>query len=177
MGDLTIASFAYLRTPLLMALVAFLIGIAGLVFLKSRRRILTLALMMVVFFHAARVAMIAFDPYLSSRPLADALLKAPPGELIVQGHFYPFSSVFFYAHAHALLLNGRKDNLEYGSNAPDAPHVFIDEKDLANLWEQPRRWYFVLDGGGLYKLHDLLSKHGYTVITESGGKYLLTNQR
>ena len=35
--------------------------------------------MAVLFFQAARIAMVVFDPYLSSRPLAEALLRSPPG--------------------------------------------------------------------------------------------------
>jgi hypothetical protein len=49
--------------------------------------------MMVLFFHAARVALVAWDPCLSSRPLAEALVHAQPGELIVDGQYYAFSSV------------------------------------------------------------------------------------
>jgi hypothetical protein len=40
--------------------------------------------MMVLFSHAARLAMVVFDPYLSSRPLAKALMESPPGALITQ---------------------------------------------------------------------------------------------
>src|SRR5262249_24960356 len=65
------------------------------------------ALMMLVFFHAARVAMIAFDPYLGSKPLADALIRAPRGNLIEADAYYAFSSVFFYTDLRALLWNGR----------------------------------------------------------------------
>ena len=80
-----------------------------------------------IFFHAARVAMVAFDPYLSSRPLAEAILNAPAGTLIVDHHYYTFSSIFFYTNRSALLLNGRFKNLEYGAYAPGAPDVFIDD--------------------------------------------------
>ena len=48
-----------------------------------------------------------FDPYLSSRPLAEAILKAPEGTLIIDHHYYTFSSIFFYTGCTALLLNGR----------------------------------------------------------------------
>ena len=77
--------------------------------------------MMVLFFHAARLALVVFDPYLSSRALADGSLRSPAGELIVDDQYYTFSSVFFYSNRTALLLNGRVNNLEYGSYAPGAP--------------------------------------------------------
>ena len=48
--------------------------------------------MMVLFFQAARLAMVAFDPFLSSRPLAEALIATPDGKLIVDQHYYAFSS-------------------------------------------------------------------------------------
>ena len=91
--------------------------------------------MMVLFFHAARLALVVFDPYLSSRPLAEALMAAPPGKLIVDDQYYTFSSVFFYTNRRALLLNGRVNNLDYGSYAPDAPRMcFIDDADFQRLW-------------------------------------------
>src|SRR5205823_9971324 len=70
-----------------------------------------------IFYHAARLALVVFDPYLSSRPLAEALAQAPLGTLIVDDQYYTFSSVFFYTNRRALLLNGRVNNLDYGSYA------------------------------------------------------------
>src|SRR5438132_4974526 len=63
MGDLTMKSFAYLRVPLMLAEVAVLIGAIGIAryWNKPRRSFFAMAAMMVVFFHAARLAMIAFD--------------------------------------------------------------------------------------------------------------------
>ena len=54
-------------------------------------------------------------------------MQAPPGQLIADNQYYTFSSVFFYTNRRALLLNGRVNNLEYGSYAPGAPDVFIDD--------------------------------------------------
>jgi hypothetical protein len=61
---------------------------------------------MLLFFHAARLALMLFDPYLSPRPLGDALLRQPPGQLISGDQDYTFSSVFFYTNRTALLPNG-----------------------------------------------------------------------
>src|SRR5580692_10751907 len=65
MEDLTIKSFAYLRAPLLMASIAFLIGAAGT---WTRAWMASTVVMCVLFFQAARMALVVFDPYLSSRP-------------------------------------------------------------------------------------------------------------
>ena len=63
--------------------------------------------------------MAAFDPFLSSRPLAETLRRSPPGQkLIVDHHYYTFSSIFYTTNRTALLLNGRFNNLVYGSYAP-----------------------------------------------------------
>jgi hypothetical protein len=127
MLDLTLGSFAYLRTPLLVAAIAFCLGALGTWKWNGQRAFLAAALMMILFFHAARLALAVFDPYMSSRPLAEAILKAPEGTLIIDHHYYTFSSIFFYTGRTALLRNGRFNNLEYGSYAPGVPDVFIDD--------------------------------------------------
>ncbi|MCU1258190.1 MAG: glycosyl transferase, family 39, partial [Bryobacterales bacterium] len=111
MTDLTFQAFAYLRAPLALAAVAMLVGAAGAWAFNGRRAYLSLALMMVLFFQAARIALGVFGPELGSKPLADALLSAPAGQLIVDDQYYTFSSVFFYTYRQALLLNGRVNNL------------------------------------------------------------------
>jgi len=176
MEDLTLASFAYLRLPLALAALAFGIGCVGTFFKKTRRVALAAALMMTLFFHAARLAMVAFDPYMSSRPLAEALLKSPDGKLIVDRHYYFFSSVFFYTNRTALLLNGRFMNLEYGSYAPGAPDVFINDAQFHDLWVKPERYYLVAKESAMPRLQRLVGSQALNVVKESGGKLLLTNQ-
>lgn len=175
MGDLTLASFAYLRLPLMVAGLAFLTGAAGLLWKRGVAGYFMMAVMMALFIHAARLAMVTFDPYLSSRPLAEALLKAPPGQLIEDDAYYTFSSVFFYTNRTALLLNGRKTNLEYGSYAPNAPRVFIDDQKLAQLWPAAERYYLLIEGPSLPRIESAVGKSALHVIAESGGKYLLSN--
>lgn len=177
MGDLTLQSFAYLRLPLAMAGIAALVGAAGMaLYRKDKRKPLFAAVaMMLIFFHAARVAMIAFDPYLGSKPLADALTSAPPGKLIEAGAYYAFSSVFFYTNRTALLWNGRRDNLEYGSYAPSAPQVFIDDAKFRQLWTQPDRYYLLAEEQDLARARNLVGDGMIRIVKQSGGKYLLTN--
>lgn len=176
MGDLTINSFAYLRTPLIAAGIAFALGAAGAFFLRGHRACLSLALMMVVFLHAARLAMITFDPYLSSRALATALKAAPPGKVIFDDQYYTFSSVFFYANTTGLLLNGRVNNLEYGSYSPGAPNVFLRDADVPALWRSPERYYLLVEKPRVQSIENLVGKPSLYLVKESGGKYLFTNQ-
>jgi hypothetical protein len=173
--DLTLQSFAYLRLPLALAAVAFLIGCIGTWRLRAKNAFLAAALMMVIFFQAARLALVVFDPYMSSRPLANALLDSPPGQLIVNHHYFEFSSVFFYTNRTALLLNGRFDNLVYGSYAPGSAHVFINDSDFEHLWQQSGRYYLVTDQERLQQIEKLVNRNELITVAESGGKFLLTN--
>jgi hypothetical protein len=132
--------------------------------------------MMVLFFHAARVAMVSFDNYLGSYPLAQALEAAPPGDLIEADTYYSFSSVFFYTNRTALLLNGRINNLEYGSNARGAPQVFIRDSDFVRLWSSPQRHYLLVYGTSVPHYQELVGASRMHVVKESGGNFLMTNQ-
>jgi hypothetical protein len=175
MEDLTLKSFAYLRLPLALAAGSFLIGAIGTIRTASKKVYLTVAIMMVVFFHAARLAMIDFDPYLSSRPLVNKLQRSPQGDLIVDHHYYWFSSVFFYTDRSALLLNGRFNNLVYGSYAPNASNVFLDDSQFQELWRRPERYYLFARNTAVDHLESLVGKDQLNTLGESGGKILLTN--
>jgi len=175
MHDLTVESFAYLRPPLALAVVAFLVGATGALALRQGRALLAPAVMMLVLLHAARLALVTFDPYLSSRPLAEALRRAPPGKLIVDNQYYVFSSVFFYTNREALLLNGRVTNLEYGSYAPGAPHVFIDDADFVRLWSTGDRYYLAAEDTAPPRLEGLVGRERLRRVAWAGGKALYTN--
>ena len=103
------------------------------------------------------------------------MLEAPPGKLIVDDQYYTFSSIFFYTNRRALLLNGRVNNLEYGSYAPDAPqNVFIGNSDLVRLWRSPERYYLVAEGPRMQEIAKTLGNSLFHV-KQAGGKYLVTN--
>jgi 4-amino-4-deoxy-L-arabinose transferase-like glycosyltransferase len=177
MGDLTLASFAYLRTPLLLAGAGFLVGAIS----AFRGKVLGAVIMMVLFIHAARLALVVFDPYLASRPLAEALNQAPHGTLILDDQYYTFSSVVFYAEAYhnqrVLLLNGRVNNLEYGSYAPDAPGgVFIDDAEFRNRWLSEELYYICVESPQVERLEQLVSREALHPVIESGGKFVFRNR-
>jgi 4-amino-4-deoxy-L-arabinose transferase-like glycosyltransferase len=178
MGDLTLESFAYLRFPLVLAGIAFLTG----AILSFGKRVWGAVIMMVLFVHAARAALVVFDPYLASRPLAEALNNAPRGKLILDDQYYTFSSVVFYAEAYhlqrILLLNGRVNNLEYGSYAPDAPQgIFIDDAQFRELWTSSDLYYIVVEKPQVPRLEKLVGHDALQQVTESGGKFVFTNGR
>jgi hypothetical protein len=131
---------------------------------------------MIVFFQAARIALVRFDSYLSSYPLAQHLQQSPPGQLIEADAYYAFSSVFFYTNRTALLLNGRINNLEYGSYAPGAPDIFIDDNKFIALWTEESRWYLLAYGDDMPHLKQLVGQSNLHVVAENAGNYLLTNR-
>jgi hypothetical protein len=176
MEDLTLKSFAYLRPPLMMAALAFVVGAIGTFRAGSRRAFAAAALMMVLFFQAARTALITFDPFLSSRPLAEAILKAPEGKLIIDRFYYTYSSVAFYTDKPLLMLNGDVLNLSYGASAPDVPKVFIDDPKFAELWVQPQRYYLVTKDTSVERLEKLVGRDKLNVVASSGGKYVFSNR-
>jgi 4-amino-4-deoxy-L-arabinose transferase-like glycosyltransferase len=175
MLDLTLDSFAYLRAPLEIAAVAFLLGSIGTITSAAPRAYLAAALMMVIFFQGARLALVRFDPLLSSSDMAELILESAPGEIIADRHYYTFSSIAFYTGRRELLLNGRWSNLEYGSNAPVVRDVFIDDSRLQSLWLQPQRYYLVAKSDQLPRFEKLLGPENFIIMKTGGGKILLTN--
>jgi len=176
-GDLTLAAFAYLKLPLAVAVLAFATIGPALVLWRNdiRRTVLAVAIGMIVFFQAARLALVRFDNYLGSYPLAQRLIQSPPGQLIEANSYYAFSSVFFYSGRTALLLNGRNNNLEYGSYAPGAPNVFIDNEKFTSLWMRPERYYLLVYGVEKPVLERLVGQTNLHVVAENAGNYLFTN--
>lgn len=178
--DLTSNAFAYLRLPLVLAGLSFTSG--ALAIWRFQRNLAAvigcMALAMVLFFQAARLALVVLDPYLSSRPLAAAVARNCPGSLIVDDQYYTFSSLFFYAGIRrALLLNGRTTNLEYGSFAPGAPAVFLSDAELASRWNGPEPYCLVAKDSARERLTRLLGASRLRELTSSGGKHLFTTAK
>jgi len=63
-----------------------------------------------------------------------------------------------YANRSALLLNGRFNKLVYGSYAPGAPNVFIDDAQWKTMWLGPERCYLVASDFALPRLEKLVDK-------------------
>ena len=175
MADLTFAAFAYLRLPLAMAAGALLLGTAALWCSERRKRYFGAAVMLVIFLQAARLAMVAFDPYLSSYAVADALNALPKGQLVFNGEFYRYSSVGFYTDYKPYILNGRINNLEYGSYAPNAPQVFIDDHQFLDIWKGPALAYIITYDEDRKSLEKLVGSSQVHQVMRSGGKQLLSN--
>jgi len=72
-------------------------------------------------------------------------------------------------------LHGRINNLEYGSNAPEAPHVFLDEKEFVDIWKSPKRCYLLVHGTELQQIGQWANETSMIVVQKNADDYLLTN--
>lgn len=85
--------------------------------------------------------------------------------------------MFFYSNKKALLLNGRVNNLEYGSYAPGAAQVFLTDQELPGRWNDPaKRYYLTVEKPRLEAVKRMVGAEKVVEIYNAGGKYLLTNR-
>ena len=161
--DLTGPSFAALRLPAAIAALVLLFGPAAGWLLRLKKKHLastvSVALTMTVFFIAAHIAFARFEPMLSSKQLADTIMKdgTPNDTFIIYGEQSSGSSVIFYTHNYfhrrpALLVlprcgqHGEGTTLLWGSCYPDAPDIFLSNQRLEAIWGTgERKWLFAED--------------------------------
>jgi len=179
--DLTGRSMGAFRWPLIVAGVGFLGGTFFTWFFRKRgsplRANLALATMMTVLIYAVHVSLTTFSPILGSKPLAVAIEKQyRPGDLIVVNGAYSLaSSVNFYTGVQMHMLNGRVNDLWFGSLFPDSPPVFEDDASFAILWAGTGRVFFIaMDAKGIEKLTNLPAP--YYVVARSGEKTVYSNR-
>ena len=179
--DLTGSSLAALRLPALLAAFAFLLGPMTSLWLRARKRhyaaTWTMGLTMMVFLIAAHIAFARFQPYLSSRTLAQSIeQKSQPGDrVMIYGDQAFGSSLLFYLKRPIDLVNGRTTSMWFGSNYPDAPKIFLDDNDLKSAWNSPGRVFLFVPPQHQKRVDALLPTDRYT-IAESSGKVIYSNR-
>ncbi len=180
--DLNTRVLGMLRTPLLLFTGALFFG-GALNWLfhrrgQSSRANWALAVMSALLLTAVHQGFVTFSPVLTSKPLADAILRVyQPGEIIViHGEYEGGSTLNFYTRQPVLILNGRSANLWYGSFFPDAPHRFEDTESFRRLWEGPIRVYLWTEEETRAKAVEGLDSKAIYVLASGGGKLILTNR-
>lgn len=73
-------------------------------------------------------------------------------------------------------MNRRFNNLVYGSYAPGAPDVFIDDAQWKNMWLGVDRCYVVASDYAVPRFEKLVGKGALNVLAASGGKVVLSNR-
>jgi 4-amino-4-deoxy-L-arabinose transferase-like glycosyltransferase len=191
--DLTPQAMGAFKAPLLVTGIAFALGTILNFFLRRTNRTfaanLALAFMTVALLLATHRALEIFSPVLSSKALAEAIeAHWQPGAVIEDnGDYEAASSVNFYTHRQIRILNGRCNNIWYGSRFPDAPEIFDDDASFARQWNSDKRVFLVTDAkakpGGeasnecpqKERLPDYVMNEGTCVLARWGGKVVLTN--
>src|SRR5215469_12996504 len=147
--DLTPQAMGAFKIPLLLTGISFGAGTLLNWLLRRKNRVfaanMVLAVMMVVFLTAAHSGLVIFSPVLSSKVLADSIESHwTPGAVIeTNGDYETASSVNFYTHRQIRMLNGRCNNIWYGSEFPDAAKVFDDDTSFEKLWKSERTVFLI----------------------------------
>jgi 4-amino-4-deoxy-L-arabinose transferase-like glycosyltransferase len=183
MFDLQVQTFSALRGPAAGAAILLGIGWPLAWWLRHGGRhlaaTLATALTTGAFFFCAQSALGAFEPYLSSRPLATVIERAyrPGDRIVINGEYYAGSSIGFYLKPKVYLLNGRMTGLEFGSRYPDAPPVFIGDREIAEWWAGEQRVFLFTEGGEKRAaVERLLPPGSVHLVGASGGKFVLSNR-
>ena len=181
MLDLTGESFAALRLPAILAVIALVIGPLGSLYLRMRRKhyaaTLAMAFTMGLFLVAAHVALNRFDPYLSSKVIADRLAPQlqPSDKVMIYGDQAFGSSLLFYLRRQIDLVNGRTTSMWFGSTYPDAPKIFLDDQDLLKEWNSADRVFLFVPIYERQTVDALLPSQKF-VAAESSGKIIYSNR-
>ena len=176
--DLTAESLGFFRLPLVLFGAGLGLGTLTAFLLRARRRYflsnLTLAAAMLLVLSSAHRGLDVFYPILGSEPLAAVVNQnwQPDAQIVLDGEYSLASSLNFYTGHPLYMLNGRIDNLWYGSLFPDAPNRFYDDASFAPLWGGPRRIFVVTMKPERVAQ---LTAGGGRQLAFSGGKYLLVN--
>jgi 4-amino-4-deoxy-L-arabinose transferase-like glycosyltransferase len=180
--DLTPQAFARLRTPALIAAAALTFGL-GFAWWVARRRsasaaAIAVAVTMAVFCFAANEAFNAFEPRLSSRPLAAAVqgLFTPRDRLVVYGEFEQACSFSFYIRQPAWIYNGRYNGLEFGSHFADAPQIFLDDGQFVALWQSAEAVFLFVPPEQRDAALSRLPRESVFLVAENGSKRLYANR-
>jgi len=181
MLDLTGESFAALRLPALIAVVALITGPLLALGLRIRQRhqaaTWTTACAMALLFVAAHIALVRFEPYLSSKRLAQSIAREarPDDQVMIYGDQAYGSSLLFYLRRSIYLVNGRSTTMWFGSTFPDAPKIYLDDSGLLRAWSSSTRVFLFVSPYSRTQVDSLLRTPKY-VVTEESGKIVYSNR-
>jgi hypothetical protein len=180
--DLTDQSFAILRAPAVLAALSLgAMAVAAQILRKLGRAAAgtaAMALGMIGFLFSANLAFKKFEPLLSSRSLALELNKSlrEDDQIAVYGDFTAASSLAFYTRRRLWLYDAPYSELEYGSKFPDAPKIFINDRDFSALWHGRTRIFLIVPRGQQASAMARLPAISTWFVAKTGGKAVYANQ-
>ncbi|HEY1524599.1 MAG TPA: glycosyltransferase family 39 protein [Candidatus Angelobacter sp.] len=176
--DLTGKAMGAFKVPLLVTGVAFALGtLLNWLLRRSNRTFaanMALTAMAVVLLLAAHRGLVIFSPVLTSKTLADAIERNwKPGDVIEDnGDYEAASGINYYTRRQMRMLNGRHNNIWYGSTFPDAPPVFDDDASFEKLWHSQQRVFLWTEED---TVPNYVKDAGACQLAKWGGKLVLTN--
>jgi 4-amino-4-deoxy-L-arabinose transferase-like glycosyltransferase len=191
--DLTPQAMGAFKVPLLAAGFAFALGTIANLILRRRNYAfaanLALALMTTVLLYAAHQGLVIFSPVLTSKTLADAIESHWKTGAIIEdnGDYEAASSVNYYTRHQLRILNGRCNNIWYGSKFPDGPPIFDDDASFEKLWRGNKPLFLLTDAKASpdrkpaescpqkEHLPDYVIRDKACVLAKWGGKVVLGN--
>jgi 4-amino-4-deoxy-L-arabinose transferase-like glycosyltransferase len=178
--DLSAESFAALRLPAILAVLALVLAPLLSLGLRLRRRSYLatwmLAAGMTLLLFAAHIALGRFGPYMSSKALAQrvAAQEKPGDEVMIYGDQAFGSSLLFYLQRPIQLVNGRTTSMWFGSTFPDAPKIFLNDNDLLRKWNGSGRVFLFVPGYEKARVDTLLPQK--YLVAEISGKFVYSNR-
>jgi 4-amino-4-deoxy-L-arabinose transferase-like glycosyltransferase len=191
--DLTPQAMGAFKIPLLLTGIAFALGTILNLMLRRRSRAfaanMALTAMTVVLLYATHQGLVIFSPVLTSKVLAEAIESHwKPGAIIEDnGDYEAASSVNYYTRHQIRILNGRCNNIWYGSKFPDAPPIFDDDASFEKLWRGDKPVFLLTDAKSSpdrkpaedcpqkEHLPDYVVQDKACVLAKWGGKVVITN--
>jgi len=179
--DLTPATFRLLSPLVYQTATIMIVGpLAALLFAVRKRWIVSflfLTAMMIGMCHLYNQGMIAFEPVLSSKSLANVIqYHYRPGDKIVINDFYEKGSTLnYYTGQQVQVTNSGFGVLWYGLQDKTAPKVALTDDELLNEWTSGGRVFLFSEKK---PLDSFLSRHpdfNYKLLAEDGGKKILIN--
>jgi len=181
MLDLSGESFAALRLPAILATIALLLGPITSLILRIRKKhwnaTWVIAVTMTVFLFAAHIALQRFEPYLSSKPLAEKIAPQlqPNDHVMIYGDQSFGTSLLFYLQRPIELVNGKSSTMWFGSTFPDVPKIWLTDADLLQQWNSTTRIFLFVTTYQKTQVDALIQSPKY-VIAESSGKTIYSNR-
>jgi 4-amino-4-deoxy-L-arabinose transferase-like glycosyltransferase len=191
--DLTPQAMGAFKVPLLATGIAFALGTVLNLMLRQKGRAfaanMALTTMTMVLLYSAHQGLVIFSPVLTSKVLAQAIERHwKPGAVIEDnGDYEAASSVNYYTRHQIRILNGRCNNIWYGSRFPDAPPIFDDDASFEWLWRGEKPVFLLTDAKASpdrkpaeecpqkEHLPDYVVRDKACVLAKWGGKLVLMN--
>ena len=114
----------------------------------------------------------------SAAPLATRILERLHGDdlIIHEGPLENSAGLTFYTGRRVHVVDGQRGDLHFGSRFPEATGLFLGGEDLARLWQDRQRIFFVTERPTDESVLRLVTPQTRHLIGHEGRRWLFTNR-